>query len=127
MADTTPPVSPEPAAEPTAAAPNPAVAAGSPHAQQPYGTAPATNVLAIVSLVLSVIGISIAGAITGHIAIRQIRERGEGGYGIALAGTIVGWVGCALWIVSWLFVIVWVLVLGGTLWGLSEMPYDYSY
>ena len=121
MADTTPAASSE-APEPVAAAP-----AANPYAQQPYAAGPATNVLGIISLVLSIIGISIAGAITGHIALKQIKERGEGGYGIALAGTIVGWVGCAFWILGWLFVIIWVLVLGGTIWGLSSMPYEYSY
>jgi len=125
MADTTPAASPE-VPQPTPAAAEPPTPAN-PSAQQPYTPGPATNALAIISLVLSVIGISIAGAITGHIALKQIKERGEGGYGIALAGTIVGWVGCAFWIISWIFVLIWVLVLGGTLWGLSSMPYDYSY
>lgn len=57
-----------------------------------------TNGLAIASLVLSLAGIascgvtSLIGAILGHVARRQIRERGEGGDGLAVAGIISGWV-----------------------------------
>jgi hypothetical protein len=56
-----------------------------------YGPRP-TNVLAIVSLVTSIIGLGIVGIITGHIARRQIRASGESGDGIALAGLIIGYV-----------------------------------
>jgi hypothetical protein len=51
-----------------------------------------TNVLAIISLVTSLIGIGLAGIITGHIALGQIRRTGEQGHGMALAGLIVGYV-----------------------------------
>jgi hypothetical protein len=79
--------------------------------QWPYGgyappIAPPTNGLAVASLVCSVAGIvfcvftcglvSLVGAILGHIARHQIRERGEAGAGMALAGAILGWVGIAL-------------------------------
>ncbi|BCB80097.1 hypothetical protein GCM10022251_07250 [Phytohabitans flavus] len=65
-----------------------------------YGYPPpqrATNGLAIASLVCSLAGLATCisapvGAILGHIARRQIRERGEGGEGLALAGIIVGWI-----------------------------------
>ncbi|RIV30870.1 DUF4190 domain-containing protein [Micromonospora radicis] len=58
---------------------------------------PQTNPLAIAALVLSLIGIvscitAPIGAIMGHVASRQIRERGEGGEGMAKAAIIVGWV-----------------------------------
>jgi len=67
----------------------------------PYGygyPAPApTNGLAIASLVCSLAGLAVGisapvGAILGHVARRQIRERGEQGDGMALAGIIVGWI-----------------------------------
>jgi hypothetical protein len=71
-------------------------------AYQPYGypggpASPPTNSLAIASLVLALVGIGTCitapiGAILGHVARKQIRERGEGGDGMALAGIIVGWV-----------------------------------
>jgi len=72
-----------------------------PLAQPGYGyTPPApTNGMAIASLVVSIGGFfaccglpSVVGAVLGHIARKQIRERGEQGEGMALAGIIVGWV-----------------------------------
>jgi hypothetical protein len=60
----------------------------------PGGT---TNTMAIVSLVLSLAGLLVylsapVGAILGHVARKQIRERGEQGEGLAMTGIIVGWV-----------------------------------
>jgi hypothetical protein len=56
-----------------------------------------TNGLAIASLVCSLAGLATCisapvGAILGHVARRQIRERGEAGDGMALAGIVVGWI-----------------------------------
>jgi hypothetical protein len=56
-----------------------------------------TNGLAIASLVCSlagfVIGISApVGAILGHMALRQVRQTGEEGEGLAKAGIIIGWI-----------------------------------
>ena len=52
------------------------------------------------SLVSSLIGIfiipllgSLAGIITGHISLGQVKKTGEQGRGLALAGTIIGYVG----------------------------------
>jgi hypothetical protein len=86
-----------------------------PYTQAPvasYGAAPAysqdyrpvapTNVLAIVSLVTSLVGIHLAGIITGHIALKQIARTGEQGKGMAQAGLIIGYVLGAL---TFLFVI----------------------
>jgi hypothetical protein len=71
-----------------------------PQMPYPYGyqLAPPTNGLAIASLVTSVamlafcFPLAVVGAILGHVARRQIRERGEGGDGLALAGIIIGWI-----------------------------------
>ena len=65
--------------------------------QYPYPYQPRTNGLAVASLVCSVAGVATCvtapvGAVLGHVARRQIRERGEAGDGLALAGIIVGWV-----------------------------------
>ncbi|MBM3890961.1 MAG: DUF4339 domain-containing protein [Verrucomicrobia bacterium] len=61
----------------------------------PPPAAPRTNVLAIWSLVLSLLGFCcgctpIAGIICGIIALPQIKARGEEGRGMAIAGIIIG-------------------------------------
>ena len=69
----------------------------------PYGYAgPKTNTLAIVSLISSLVGLliipligSVAGIITGHMSLGQIKQTGEQGRGMALAGTIMGYIGLA--------------------------------
>lgn len=43
--------------------------------------------------------VSIAGIVTGHIALRQIRRTGEGGRGLAIAGLIIGYLAVAVTIV----------------------------
>jgi hypothetical protein len=52
-----------------------------------------TNVLAIVSLVTSILGLSIVGVITGHIGMNQITKTGESGRGLAIAGLVLGYLG----------------------------------
>ncbi len=83
----------------------PAYGAAPSYGAAPYsGYGPAkTNTLAIVSLISSIVGLflipfigSVAGVITGHMSLGQIKRTGEGGRGLALAGTIVGYVGLAL-------------------------------
>lgn len=54
-----------------------------------------TNTLAIVSFVSSFV-ISIAGIVTGHMALRQIRRTGEGGRGLAIAGLVIGYASVAV-------------------------------
>jgi hypothetical protein len=61
-----------------------------------------TNGLAVASLVCSLVApfscllLSVLGVVFGHVARRQIRQRGESGDGLALAGLIIGWIGvCA--------------------------------
>ena len=49
---------------------------------------------------------SLVGVITGHMALGQIKRSGEEGRGLALAGTIVGWVGLGLAIIGIIFFIV---------------------
>ncbi|WP_166877207.1 MULTISPECIES: DUF4190 domain-containing protein [unclassified Salinibacterium] len=74
-----------------------------PQQQQPVGQK--YNVLAIISLVTSIIGISLAGIICGHIALSQIKRTGESGRGMAIAGTIIGYVGLVLSIIA----VIWTL------------------
>jgi Domain of unknown function (DUF4190) len=84
MTDPTPP-------PPSPQQPNPYQSA--PYGTTPYGAplAPRTNTLAIVALVLG-LTVPIGGIIAGHIALGQIKRTGEGGHGLALAGTILGYV-----------------------------------
>jgi hypothetical protein len=110
-----PPAAPVYGAPGYAAPQYPAPAYGQPAPAYGYAYAPPrpTNVLAIVSLIASVAGLSlipfigsIAGVITGHMALKNLKTSGENGRGIALAGTIVGWVGTGIWV---LFIVFWVI------------------
>ncbi|MEX5718552.1 DUF4190 domain-containing protein [Geodermatophilus maliterrae] len=71
-------------------------------APQGYGPPPGwpplrrpTNSLAIVALVLAFV-FAPAGLVLGVVARRQIRETGEEGDGLALAGIVIGAIGTAL-------------------------------
>jgi hypothetical protein len=50
-----------------------------------------TNTLAIVALVLGIV-LPLGGIIVGHLALNQIKKTGEAGHGLALTGTILGYV-----------------------------------
>lgn len=75
-----------------------------PYGQAPYGhpyaPPPRTNGLAIASLVLGILWLywigSILALVFGYVAKNQIRERGEGGGGLATAGIVLGWVGVGI-------------------------------
>jgi len=103
---------------------------GNPYAAYPYGQyayAPypmrKTNGLAVASLVTSIAAVVLCaactifgiaapvGAVLGHVARRQIRERGDDGDGMALAGIIVGWIGTGLFVLA--IVLVGLVVLSG--------------
>lgn len=59
-----------------------------------------SNRLAPVALILAIL-VPIAGAVLGHITLRQISQTGESGRGMALIATIIGWVGTVLWFAFW--------------------------
>ena len=63
-------------------------------------TARPTNRLAPVALILAIL-VPIAGAVLGHLTLRQIAQTGEPGRGMALAATIIGWIGTVAWFVFW--------------------------
>ena len=69
-----------------------------PYSAQPYGAQAKTNVLAIISLVAAFV-FPLAGIVTGHIALSQIRKTGEQGRGLAKAGLILSYVFVALGII----------------------------
>jgi hypothetical protein len=59
------------------------------------------NTLAVVSIASALTSIgAVAAIITGHVALTQIKKSGESGRGLALAGTIIGYVTVALWILG---------------------------
>lgn len=82
-----------------------------------------TNGLAIGSMVTSISAlvlmactkgiagvVGIVGVVLGHVARRQIRERGEAGNGFALAGIIVGWIAVGLAVIAILLVVLFLVV-----------------
>lgn len=89
-----------------------------------------TNGLAIAAMVVSLASIllcgypAIVGAIMGHVARRQIRERGEDGDGMALTGVIVGWIVFALAILVTLAYVVFFIWLVDN--ANSYEPYPYT-
>jgi hypothetical protein len=72
------------------------------------------NVLAIVSLVTSILLISLAGIITGHIALSQIKKTGEQGNVLAIIGLILGYLGLVVTVVGGILWIVFFAALGAT-------------
>lgn len=99
------------------------------YAQPAYGYPPygypvsePTNGIAIAALVVSIVGaaglcayglggyLGIVGAILGHVAGRQIRERGGQGAGMAKAGVIIGWIVTGIAVlatIALVFFVVW--------------------
>lgn len=73
---------------------------------------PGVNGLAVASLVLSLCGLAVLPIIFGHIALVQLR-RGGRGYGLAVAGVVIGYLTLAAWIAG-------LLLIGGTaLWAVN--------
>ena len=73
------------------------------YSQNPYGQQNPQdkfNVLSIISLVTSILGISLVGVITGHIGMSQIKKTGEKGRGLALWGLIIGYLGLAIGLIA---------------------------
>lgn len=83
-----------------------------------YPTTPPQNGMAVASLVVSIVGVlglcgyglggylGIVGAILGHVAKRQIRERGESGGGMATAGIIIGWIAAGIAVLATVAIII---------------------
>jgi uncharacterized membrane protein YidH (DUF202 family) len=80
----------------------------------PYASTPAPsyaapapwNVLSIVSLVTSVIGLSIVGIITGHISLSQIKRTGEQGRVLAIIGLVLGYVYIVVFVIVFFAVLI---------------------
>jgi hypothetical protein len=102
-------------------------------AYTPYPAPPKTNALAIVSLITSIVGIvlipflgSLAGVITGHISLKQLKTNGENGRGMALAGTIIGWVGLAFAVIGGILLVIWFVWLFSMAGSYGYDDYTYS-
>ncbi|RZU62700.1 DUF4190 domain-containing protein [Zhihengliuella halotolerans] len=87
--------------------------APSPYAQPGYPAQVGrpTNTYAIVSLVSSFF-IGLVGVIFGHLARKQIRETGEAGDGLAIAGLIIGYVSIGFWVLMFFLMFLPLLFIG---------------
>jgi hypothetical protein len=95
-----------PTSDPYAPPPPPGYA---PYGYPPYPRSRGTNGLAVASMVVGILWIywigSIVALVLGYIARRQIRQSGEGGDGMAVAGIVLGWVGIGTLILFLVFVV----------------------
>ncbi|TPW71775.1 DUF4190 domain-containing protein [Schumannella sp. 10F1B-5-1] len=84
---------------------------------QPTGYTPApaakTNTLAIVGLILAFV-VSLGGLIVSLIALNQIKQTGEGGRGLALAGVIISAIGLVIGVLYIIFAVILVGTAGTT-------------
>lgn len=71
-----------------------------------------TNTMAVLSLIMAFV-FAPAGLVLGIIARRQIRQTGEQGDGLALAGAIIGGIGTAFVVLG--FLLVFLVAAGGSL------------
>jgi hypothetical protein len=68
--------------------------------------------MAVAALIVSLASLvfcglpSIIGLILGIVAMRDTKRSGQEGYGLALAGVIIGAIPIALWVAYWLFFVV---------------------
>jgi hypothetical protein len=78
-----------------------------------YGYPPprGTNTMAILALVLAFV-FAPAGIVLGHIARKQIRETGEDGDALALAGLIIGYIFTGLTVLFCVGYVVFVVIMG---------------
>jgi hypothetical protein len=94
------------------------------YGQQPYGPPPGygpplayaayarpTNTMAILALVMAFV-FAPAGLILGIVARKQIRQTGEDGEGLALAGMIVGGIFTAIFVLLIVFWIIAIVAIG---------------
>ena len=59
------------------------------------------NTLSVVSIATALTGFgAVAGVITGHVALSQLKSDGKDGRGLALAGMIIGYVGVGIAVLS---------------------------
>ena len=108
-----PPGPPPPQGQP------PVYGAPVPYLQPVYMPGPPTNGMAVASLVCSLVGllttwfvpilVSALGVIFGHVALNQIKSKGQGGRGMAIAGLVIGYIVVGLAVAA---IVVFVVILG---------------
>lgn len=78
-------------------------------------SASSTNGLAIASMVLGILGISIVAIVLGHVSLNQIKKSGDTqeGRGFAIAGLVLGYIGLAVTLVVIAVVVVAIVVCSG--------------
>lgn len=81
------------------------MAQNAPAAQHPQK---GTNGFAIAALITGLVGLNLLGIIFGFVALNQIKQTGESGRGMAIAGIILGfvWIVVVIGLVLWTFVFV---------------------
>lgn len=80
----------------------------------PAFSAPKTNGLAIAAFVLSLLGFALLPVILGHVALGQVKRTGDAGAGFAIAGLVIGYLTCALYVVLALAVIIPLIAVGAS-------------
>jgi hypothetical protein len=97
-----------------------------------YAYAPPTNSLAVASLVAGILSWvlcpllgAVLAVIFGHVARGQIKQRGEGGGGMAIAGLVMGYANLGLTvlgIVVWIFLFAGLAIFGAAIGGGTSFP-----
>ena len=118
---------PVPGSQPPPAYPPPGYPAPGGYPPPGYPPRAGTNGMAIGSLVCSVAGLacygipSIVGIVLGVVAMNQIKQTGQEGRGMALAGVIVGGVAVVLWIIGIILYVIFIV------YALNSSSYSSSY
>jgi hypothetical protein len=81
-----------------------------------------TNTMAILSLVFAFVFAPLA-IVFGHMARKQIRERGEQGEGLATAGLVVGYIFTGIWVVICGIYVALIVAVGASGGGSSDYQY----
>lgn len=79
-----------------------------------------TNTLAIITLILAFV-FPIAGIITGHIALKQLKTSGESGHALAKWGLILSYIFVGIWVLVMIFAVFVPLLI------LATVPMSYTY
>ncbi|WP_084125224.1 DUF4190 domain-containing protein [Demequina sp. NBRC 110054] len=76
-------------------------------AAMPGGSRTDKNWMGLTSLVLGLVGVSLGGVILGHMGLSAVKRGEADNRGVALAGTIIGWISTAFFLIWLAFVAVW--------------------